>query len=78
MITGRIQMGKSQFINDDLSRFRADEEDVFAYVQSILHQTNKEQILEWIQSMSTQELQEIIAPYISDKITKEIAEKEFL
>ncbi|WP_226670262.1 hypothetical protein [Metabacillus litoralis] len=69
-------MDYNSFINEEISRFRADEEDVLAYVQSILRQTNKNQILEWMQSMTSSELQEIVAPYISDKISEELGERE--
>jgi hypothetical protein len=64
------------FSNPEISRFRADEEDVTAYVQSIIRKTNKQEILSWINHLSDHDLHLLITPYITEKMTEELAEKE--
>lgn len=65
------------FFNHDHSQFRADEEDVFAYVQSIIRHANKQEILSWMNDLSVQELHSMIIPFMTDKMSKEVGEKEF-
>jgi len=65
------------FFNHDHSQFRADEEDVSAYIQSIIRHTNKQEILSWMKDLPEHELKSIIIPFITDKMSKEIGEKEF-
>lgn len=70
-------MSHQIFFNHDHSQFRADEEDVSAYIQSIIRHTNKQEILSWMKDLPEHELKSIIIPFITDKISKEIGEKEF-
>lgn len=65
------------FFNHDHSQFRADEEDVSAYIQSIIRHTNKQEILSWMKDLPEHELKSIIIPFITDKMSKEIGEQEF-
>jgi len=65
------------FFNHDHSQFRADEEDVLAYVQSIIRHANKEEILRWMKDLPEHELQSMIIPFMTDKMSKEIGEDEF-
>ncbi len=65
------------FFNHDHSQFRADEEDVLAYVQSTIRHTNKQEILNWMKDLPEQDLQSILIPFLTDKMSKEIGEKEF-
>lgn len=64
------------FSNPDISRFRADEEDLNAYVQLIINKTDKDEILSWISHLSERDLHSLITPYIAEKMTAELAEKE--
>lgn len=59
------------FANPKISKFRADEEDVNAYVQSMIRNTNKQEILSWINHMSEHDLRLLISPYIAEKMTEE-------
>ncbi|WP_299089305.1 hypothetical protein [uncultured Metabacillus sp.] len=61
----------------EIEKFRADEEDVKAYVQSIISKTNKPEILSWIHHLSDHDLQSLITPYLTEKLTEELAEKEY-
>ena len=70
-------MNHQIFFNHNHSQFRADEEDVFAYVQSIIRHTNKQEILRWMNDFSEHELQSMMIPFMTDKISKEIGEDEF-
>gem|GEM_PF-4653658 len=70
-------MNHQIFFNHDHSQFRADEEDVSAYIQSIIRHTNKQEILSWMKDLPEHELKSIIIPFITDKMSKEIGEKEF-
>ncbi len=65
------------FLNYDLSQFRADEEDVFAYVQSIIHRKDKQEILSWIERLPEHDLHSIIVPFLTEKMSEEIGNKEF-
>ncbi|WP_078432255.1 DUF6154 family protein [Metabacillus halosaccharovorans] len=65
------------FFNSDHSQFRADEEDVLAYVQSIIRHANKQEILNWVKELPEQEIQSMIIPFMTEKMSKEIAEKEY-
>ncbi|WP_156178250.1 hypothetical protein [Bacillus sp. SA1-12] len=61
----------------EIRKFRADEEDVNAYVQSIIRNTDKQDILMWIQQLSDHDLHSLITPYLTEKMAEELAEKEF-
>lgn len=69
-------MNQEFFTNPEISRFRADEEDVNAYVQSIISKTDKKEILSWIHHLSEHDLHSLITPYITEKMTEELAEEE--
>jgi hypothetical protein len=75
-IGGQMRMNHEFFTNPKISKFRADEEDVNAYVQSMIRNTNKQEILTWINHMSEHDLHLLIFPYITEKMTEELAEKE--
>lgn len=75
-IGGQMRMNHEFFANPKISKFRADEEDVNAYVQSMIRNTNKQEILTWINHMSEHDLHLLISPYITEKMTEELAEKE--
>jgi hypothetical protein len=64
------------FTNQNISKFRADEEDVNAYVQMIVKKADKREILSWIDQLSDHDLHSLIIPYIAEKMTNEIAENE--
>ncbi|XQY91099.1 hypothetical protein ACNRWW_16460 [Metabacillus sp. HB246100] len=70
-------MELTNLLMDDASRFRADEEDVFAYVHSIVQKTNKQELVEWLKGLSPEELQSIVTPFLTNKVTEKIAQKEF-
>ncbi|APH03984.1 hypothetical protein [Bacillus weihaiensis] len=70
-------MELTNLLMDDASRFRADEEDVFAYVHSIVQNTNKQELVEWLKELSPEELQAIVTPFLTNKVTEKIAQKEF-
>jgi hypothetical protein len=64
------------FSNPEISKFRADEEDVNAYIQLIINKTDKSEILTWISHLSEDDLHSLIIPYIAEKMTVELTEKE--
>jgi cell fate (sporulation/competence/biofilm development) regulator YmcA (YheA/YmcA/DUF963 family) len=70
------KMNHDFFKHPEISRFRADDEDVNAYVQSIIRNTNKQEILSWINHLSDHDLHSLITPYITEKMTEELAEEE--
>lgn len=69
-------MSHEFFSTSELSRFRANEEDVAAYVQTVISKSDKQEILSWINHLSASELQALIIPYITEKMTEDLAEKE--
>lgn len=69
-------MNDDFFSKPEISRFRANEEDVDAYVQSIVRKKDKQEILSWIHHLSENDLHSLITPYITEKMTEELANKE--
>lgn len=64
------------FTNPELSKFRADEEDVYAYVKSILEKTSKQDMLSWIHTLSEEDLHSLMIPYFSEKLSEDLANGE--
>ncbi|MDQ0231132.1 hypothetical protein [Metabacillus malikii] len=60
----------------DVSRFRADEEDVQAYVKSTINRMDKQEMLSWLNQLSSQELSDCVTAYLTDKLSVELGEKE--
>ncbi|MCM3164593.1 DUF6154 family protein [Metabacillus litoralis] len=69
-------MNLELFTNPELSKFRADEEDVYAYVKSILEKTSKQDMLSWVNTLSEEDLHSLMIPYFSEKLSKELADRE--
>lgn len=69
-------MNHKLLLNIDLSKFRADEEDAYAYVNSILRKTSKQEMISMLDSMSEEELQSIMVPFITEKISEDLGSKE--
>ncbi len=60
----------------ELRKFRADEEDVNAYVHGEVQKTDKQEILTWLNQLSHEELSTIVTPYLTEKITEKLSEQE--
>lgn len=69
-------MNHEFFSQPDVSRFRANDEDVNAYVYGIIQKTDKQEILSWINHLSEHDLHSLIIPFITEKFTAELSEEE--
>lgn len=60
----------------ELRKFRADEEDVNAYVHGAVQKKDKQEILTWLNQLSHEELSIIVTPYLTEKMTEKLSEEE--
>ncbi|MFC0274221.1 hypothetical protein ACFFIX_23000 [Metabacillus herbersteinensis] len=59
-----------------MAQFRADDEDLDAYANHLINQTEKKQVLNWIDSLNNADFSALLTPFVAGHLREKIGDEE--